>query len=174
MTKRLLDFLLLLAICATADAEQFYVGAGSGLSTAPFATADISSSHARWQGDLSAGYVLGPKLSAGLRIGYSPAAEISVDGNGASAHDLIMLGEVNFRHAFSNTSMVFYGVQAGGQRAKGSANRTQTEWYPEYGLLLGVERAYDPGLAAGLRLDTRFYNGAAVQFLTYLNYYFEP
>lgn len=158
-------------LAATQDAagNRLLFGFTSGFTSSPFATAEIATSHLRWQGELVAGFEAQRTLRTMLRLGYSPALEAVIDGRGGSAQALGGWFDVSIRRALQRQStFLLVGAQAGAIQTRSAAAAARRRWEFDAGVSAALERELSTRYAVGLRSDLAITDGAYLRVVAYL------
>lgn len=155
-------------IANSQTSASYYISLDNGMSTASFSAGGVYSSQLRWLISLNGGVILKENYSIGLRIGYSPAANLSINKNGGSADDFLFLAEFNYRIPLSNDWFLSTGLQSGVIRSMGSIGGSsealaEKKWTGEYGLNICFEKKLSDTISTGIRSDLLLYRGATSQ-----------
>jgi hypothetical protein len=152
-----------------AAGDRLLFGVASGFTSSPFASAEIATSHLRWQGELVAGFEAQRTLRAVLRLGYSPALEAVIDGRGGSAHALGGWLDVFVRRELPcRSTFLLVGAQAGAIQTRSAASAARRRWDFDAGISAALERELSTRYAVGLRSDLSIADGAYPRVVAYL------
>ncbi|KAB2844042.1 MAG: hypothetical protein F9K45_05335 [Melioribacteraceae bacterium] len=143
-----------------------------GGNNAPFSINNISSSHLRFTTFLNQGFIIDDQFTCELRVGYSPAINISFSDKVGNAEEFPILIHFQYKFYQSKDWIINLGAEGGSIFSASHTKDSKSEWVAEYGFSGEFLYLIEKKLGFGIRTELLLNRGAVGQITFNWRYYY--